>query len=761
MRKFVWLLLLVLFSIFSFAQTKQIGKQIKIFPDEYSELDDVPVTKQIEDPFIMKTLERARIKYLRALSCIERKDTMQAEENFEQAIDILNSISYYPNIGKFRDYTDLVQSIMEDYERYIRNIDHLDESSSLFLLRETLNKELEKTTRTKPTQVVTIKTSIRDTTKITENKLGYAFQIPMDDNDYVKKSIEFLTQKPIGRKFVRNSLARSTVWGSIIKTIIQEEAMPQELFYLAMVESGFNPFAVSRAKAVGIWQFIMSTGQLYGLNAGNSPWIDERRDPVKSTRAAMRHLRDLFNELGDWHLAIAAYNCGINAVNRAIAKFNKPDSVNFWNIMQFLPRETRNYVPLFIATVKVVTNLEAYGFSKSEIEYLPEMKFDKYSLKEPVSLNALAKCANISVDKLKELNPELLFSFTPPELTEYEFRIPFGSRQTFIANYLNLSPEEKQPFFIYRTEKKETIEKIAIKFNVEPKEILLVNNISSATKTLPKGTALKIPIIPPSEISNREEEFVASLPSNPYNESKSSAFAEDKKSSPKQETPQQRNFFVVRYIVKNTDNLLSISQKFNTSVDSIIQWNDLKSKVLTPGQTLRIYTSENLYNAPSFAKNPIPENLRTNDFSNIPKTENIDNSTQSSKQKVEKSVPVSTTNHHTVRKGETLQIIADKYDVTINNLLEWNPQLKKRMNTIVVGEKLKIITSKSISSEKGNVSTNVKAKKQIKSKYHTVQKGETLTEISRKYGISIDEIRSMNPKINPNKIKKGEKIKIN
>lgn len=759
MKKIVILLIFALFNLIAFAQSRQTIKQIKVFPDEYSELDDVPVTKQIEDPFVLKTLERARIKYLRALSFIEKKDTLQAEENFEQAIDILNSISFYPNINKFRDYTDLIQSILEDYERYIRNIDHLDESSSLFILRETLTKELDRTARTKPTQIGTLKPTLKDTSK-TIDKNEYTFQIPMDDNEYVKKSIEFLTQKPIGRKFVRNSLARSTVWGGVIKKIIEEEKMPPEIFYLAMVESGFNPFAVSRAKAVGIWQFIMSTGQLYGLNSTNSPWIDERRDPIKSTRAAMRHLRDLYNELGDWHLAIAAYNCGINAVQRAIAKFNNPDSVNFWNIMPFLPRETRNYVPLFIATVKVVTNLEAYGFSRTEIEYQPEIQFDKYIIKEPVSLNALAKCANVSIEKMKELNPELLFSFTPPDIAEYELRIPFGTKQTFIANFLNLTDEEKQPFLIYKTEKKESISSIAEKFNLNPREILLLNNWSSTTKPLPKGTTLRIPIVSSQDVAKKEEENGASTAPGSIPESRNSLASPDKGLPSKSLIANQGNYYVIRYIIKENDNLNTISQKFNTTVDSIIKWNELKTRVLTPGRTLRIYTTENYYNQSNAQKTQQTEPTRNEEQPKSTKFENVSFSKSSTETNDERNNAKTTTKIHRIRKGETLQTIANSYGISVSKLLELNPQLKKRKNSLLVGETIKVVVTnkKQQSGKKDSASNSTKNKK---TKYHIVRKGETLSDISKRYGLTVNEIISLNPKIKPNKIKYGDKIRIN
>jgi len=770
MKGLFWSLLITLLLMnLVYGQTKNPSKQVRIFPDEYSELDDVPVSKRLDDPLVMKTLERARIKYLRALSFIEKRDTISAEENFEQAIDILNSISYYPNINSYRDYTDLIQSILEDYEKYIQNIKYLDENSSLFILRETLNKELERSSQNRAPTVGKIKSLTKDTSKVTDRTLAPAFQIPMDDNEFVKKSIEFLTQKPIGRKFVRNSLARSTAWGNTIKKIIAEEGMPSELFYLAMVESGFNPFAVSRAKAVGIWQFIMSTGQLYGLNAEGSPWIDERRDPIKSTRAAMRHLRDLYNELGDWHLAIAAYNCGINAVHRAIAQYGKPDSISFWNIMPYLPRETRNYVPLFIAVVKVVFNLEEFGFNRNDIEFAPEIQYDKYTLKEPVSLSALAKCANTTVEKIRELNPELVFSFTPPTSSEYEIRIPYGSKQTFIANFLNLTPEEKRPYLSYKSEKNETIEIIAKKFEVDPKEVLLVNNLTSASKRLPKGTTLKIPV-GGAPYFNQQNNY-ASTDKNIFSSTSSSNSKSDldtivASNSYSERSKNSNTQSVIRYVVKENEDLNKIGMKYNIPTDSIVVWNGLKNKSLTPGQTLRIYFSSEAIRTernPSDIKPKATENAtKSTTKTNISEDEQLPPATNV-KQNYEAQKIV-----HKVRRGETLESISKKYNVPMDKIVANNKNLKIRKGKVLAGEKLVIIVPKKEFSNLNATQTSKSNEKISKSKkegteeprYHTVQKGENLSSIAKKYNVELVELFALNPKVKEKKLKVGQKIRV-
>ncbi len=789
-------LLTIVFGLFLlsfcvvFSQPKEKAKQIKLFPDAYSELDDVPVSRKIDDSFVMKILERARVKYLKALSSIEKGDTIQAAHLFEESIDILNSIINYPNILSYDDYTELVRSILEDYEKYVQNIDILDESSSFFLMRESLNKELEQTVKGKKVKVGPL--TLKDTAKAKVGKLpsGVSYTIPMDDNEFVEKSIEFLTQKPIGRKFVKGSLERSTAWDKIVKQIIKEEEMPPELYYLAMVESGFNPFAVSRAKAVGMWQFISSTGQLYGLNTNSSIWIDERRDPIKSTRAAMRHLKDLFNELGDWHLAIAAYNCGINAVQRAISRLEPTDTITFWSIMQYLPRETRNYVPLFVATVKVVSNPEVYGFLTSEYKFEDEVVYDKYLLKEPVSLAAIAKCAGTSLDNIKKLNPELITNFTPPDIPEYEIRIPFGSKNEFIANYLNLTPEEKRPFMEYKVGRKETVNSIAQKFNISVNDILVANNLTSSVKALKRGSVLKIPVLPQMNLGNNESLSSNKNPQSDTNSKTVSAnesyythiltkdetlksvchkynvseyvlktlnpnidFRALKEGEPikipkelvKSEVSKSKTSvdsvskMVVRHIVKSDETLFKIATDYNVNIDSLLSWNNMKNYKIFDGQSLKILVPAEFKLKP---QEEISPSFEYSSDDEIP--------AQVKAQHKVKQIKIK----HKIRKGETLASIAEKYGVSLNDLISWNPKLKRRKNKILSGDIVYVYAKKSVTYRVSESS----AKSNSKPKFHVVRRGDTLSSIAQKYGVSIQNLIQNNPNIRPGRIKVGQKV---
>ena len=457
-----------------------------VFADEYSELDAGATRRKTEqDKQVTRILERSRQKYVAALQLVQKGDITNAARFFEHSIDILNKLASYPGIEQNDEYTELAQSIIDDYETYVTSIDELDENTSLFIVRDKLFQEFEK-----------IETTPLTPNTQQENAPTFTgFTIPMEDNQFIQRGIQFYNSS-YGKNYMSKCYARSARWFPMMKSIIREESMPEEIAVLSVIESALNPNAVSRAKAVGLWQFMRATGEEYGLNSGSSEWIDERRDPEKSTRAAMRFLTYLHNEFGDWYLAIAAYNAGPGAIRRAIKKAGGAADLDFWAIKKFLPKETQNYIPFFVATVKVMYNLDFYKFDTKSIELEPEYKYDAYILSEPVTIAAIAKAAQTTEKEIYALNPELISFCTPLDLPEYQIKLPAGASMYFAKNYSLLTQDEKLPWINHETSKKdETLAKIARQYGFTVSQLMSVNtDIRDEDKKLKIGTSLRIPI---------------------------------------------------------------------------------------------------------------------------------------------------------------------------------------------------------------------------------------------------------------------------
>jgi membrane-bound lytic murein transglycosylase D len=258
--------------------------------------------------------------------------------------------------------------------------------------------------------------------------------------------------------------------------------------YLALVESGFNTRAYSRRRAAGPWQFISATGKRYGLKV--NWWVDERRDPVKSTKAAARYLKDLYDMFGSWSLAMAAYNAGEGKVRRALRRTRSRD---YWGLLstRYIKRETKNYVPSFIAAKLIATNPEEYGFH--DIEYEEDFVFDEVELESPLTLDIVAKCAETKVGKIKELNPELRRWSTPPHVQNYRVRIPRGMRERFLSNLSKIPEGKRFTVHVYRVKRGDTVSEIAQKTGV-PQRVITSYNKLNRRGFITVGQKLLIPV---------------------------------------------------------------------------------------------------------------------------------------------------------------------------------------------------------------------------------------------------------------------------
>lgn len=471
---------------------------------------------------------------------------------------------------------------------------------------------------------------------------AHQMKIPLVLNKKVEKAIEYFTRGK-GRKVFTIWLQRAGKYEKLIKRILREEGVPEELFYLAMIESGFRPEARSWAKAVGIWQFIYGTGRMYDLKA--SWWFDERRDPVKSTRAAAAHLKNLYNRFGDWYLAMAGYNFSPGKIEKRLSKYGVSD---YWDLPR-LPRETRNYVPTFIAAATIALNREKYEFA---IEDDPPLEIDTVTVRECVDLNVVAGCVSSSFAEIKSMNPALLRWCTPPDEGKWVLNLPKGSRAIFKENYAKIPDSQKTSWVRHYIRSGETLSGIARRYGVSINEIKRFNKIRGTM--IRAGSSLVIPV-PQNKSYYKNYATRSTISTSPTPRK----VAEDVPGREKKV-----------YLVKNGDTLWDIASLFGVTVSQIRNWNGLgRTRIIHPNQKLNIWV--------------LPGDTFIGENALAAKTE------PASESKIDSQAPsrkIST--EYTVRQGDTLWGISQSFGVSIRDIKKWNG---KRSNMIKPGDKLVIL----------------------------------------------------------------------
>jgi membrane-bound lytic murein transglycosylase D len=376
--------------------------------------------------------------------------------------------------------------------------------------------------------------------------------IPIDINDDVRREIE-LFQGP-EREFFLDSYRRSALYRPMILEKLEEAGLPEQISWLPLVESGFKVKAYSRARALGLWQFIASTGYRYGLE--RSWWIDERMDPEKATDGAIAYLTDLHNLFGDWLNALAGYNCGERAVLRQLNNSKVSYFDQFWDIYQRLPRETRRYVPRFLATLAILEDPAAYGF---ELPELPSaVAYDKIDIERPAELKALDKPLGLEAGTLAALNPELRRSATPDE--PYELKVPAGKGPVLLAS-LETMPKwvpPKDTYTVHRVRRGDTLSGIADRYNTSVRSLMDLNRLRSANRIWP-GQQIRVPDRGPG--GSRSVARVA-IPGGE-----------------------------MEYRVQRGDSLWRLAKRYGTTVERIKRDNGLRGNTLQPGQELTIRSS--------------------------------------------------------------------------------------------------------------------------------------------------------------------------
>lgn len=501
-------------------------------PEQAPAIQEKAVPK--EDP-VEATVAEAEKAYQEGVSNYNAGHLDAAKQNFDHAVDVILS----GPVDMKRD------------ERLEREFDKIVEGTRTLEMQAL--KEGDGFTEQRPAEQAPIEEANQVTFPVDPKLKAQAEEelkqtrsdLPLMITDPVASYINYFSS-PRGRATLEHGLMRAGRYREMVSRVLKEEGVPQDLIYLAQAESGFHPTAVSRAGARGMWQFMASRGTEYGLQ--RNWWVDERQDPEKSTRAAAQHLKELFNQFGDWYLAMAAYNSGPVTVQNAVKRTGYAD---FWQLYNrnVLPAETKNYVPIIIAETIMAKNPKQYGLD----DIVPDspLEFDAVTVDYPVDLRLVAECVDSNADTLQDLNPSLLRMTTPKD-GEFELHLPAGTKDKFLANIAAIPVDKRVAWRYHKVESGETLAEIAKRYHTTSAAISEVNGLDGPD--VATDTRLIIPVTP-----GREGEGIT------YSR------------------------HATRYKVRRGDTVLSVSDDFGVPPEMLRKWNHLRGNDLRAGRVIYIH----------------------------------------------------------------------------------------------------------------------------------------------------------------------------
>jgi membrane-bound lytic murein transglycosylase D len=586
-------------SVKSAPRAPYASEYLEPVPAQIVQADAAPPKPQSKLDPVADLIAQAEREYQTGLQNYKSGHLETAKQNFDRALDLLGSQEYLLSDERVqREFDKILETINSPEMAALQQNDSSEEQ------QKAEPAPIDAVNEVTPAVDANVKAQAEAEIKATHSDL------PLMLTDPVAGYINYFSGR--GRGVLERGLARSGRYRELIHGILREEGVPQDLIYLAQAESGFYPQALSRVGARGMWQFMSSRARGYGLS--RDQWEDERQDPEKATRAAAHHLKDLYNEFGDWYLAMAAYNSGPGTIQQAVKRTGYAD---FWELYKrnVLPKETRNYVPIIVAVTIMTKNPAQYGLEK----VVPQnpVPYDTAKIDYPVDLRLVAQCVDAPVSVLQDLNPSLLRLVTPGN-REFDLNLPAGSKEAYLAAIERIPPAMRLWWRYHQVLPGDTLGSIARSYRTLPKAIAQENDLSE-DEGLQLNSKLIIPIAPGKH-----------------------AAAEDGASYARR---------AVRYKVRRGDTVQSVADNFGVPPTMVRRWNHLRGDGLGGRRVVYVH----LPVTPNSAKSTVES--KSNPKRNLRSAD---------------SPPLV---RHTVKAGETLNSIASTHHTTVAALKRDNRNL--------------------------------------------------------------------------------------